>query len=174
MRIGINGSGRMDSIDAVVAGAAQAASDGFATYWLAQIFAVDALTAIAVAGREVPDIEFGTAVVPIQPRHPQVMAAQALTAQSAIGGRLTLGVGLSHQFVVEQLWGLPFDRPVRHMREYLDALGPLLRGENSDVHGDLVTSVGAIGVSDAEAPPVLVHGPEHPSGPHRAHHRDRG
>ena len=103
-----------------------------------------------------PDIEFGTAVVPIQPRHPQALAGQALTAQAATGGRLTLGIGLSHQFVVEHLWGLPFDRPVRHMREYLEALGPLLRGENSDVHGELVTSAGAIGVSDATAPSVLV------------------
>ena len=156
MRIGINGSGRMDSLDAVEAGATQAAADGFATYWLAQIFGVDALTALAVTGRSVPDIELGTAVVPIQPRHPQVIAAQALTTQAATGGRLTLGIGLSHQFVVEQLWGLPFDRPVRHMREYLEALGPLLRGENSDVHGELVTSVGAIGIGHAPAPPVLV------------------
>jgi 5,10-methylenetetrahydromethanopterin reductase len=156
MRIGINGSSGMDSLDATVRGAAQASADGFASFWLAQIFGADALMAIAVAGATVPDIEFGTAVVPIQPRHPQALAAQALTAQAATGGRLALGVGLSHQFVVEALWGLPFDRPVRHMREYLDALGPLLRGENSDVHGELVTSVGAIGVANAPAPPILV------------------
>ncbi|HEY5155418.1 MAG TPA: TIGR03564 family F420-dependent LLM class oxidoreductase [Acidimicrobiales bacterium] len=156
MRIGINGSGHMDALHSTIKGAEQAAADGFATYWLAQIFGVDALTAIAVAAATAPAIEFGTAVIPIQPRHPQALAGQALTAQAATGGRLTLGIGLSHQFVVEHLWGLPFDRPVRHMREYLEALGPLLQGENSDVHGELVTSAGAIGVSDATAPPVLV------------------
>lgn len=156
MRIGINGSGQTSSLATTLTGAARAAADGFSTYWLAQIFGVDALTAIAVAGRETPGIEFGTAVIPIQPRHPQALAGQALTAQAATGGRLALGIGLSHQFVVEHLWGLPFDRPVRHMREYLEALLPLLRGENSDTHGELVTSVGTIGVSDATAPPVLV------------------
>ena len=139
-----------------VKGAEQAAADGFSTYWLAQIFGVDALTAIAVAGATIPDIEFGTAVIPIQPRHPQALASQALTTQAATAGRVALGIGLSHQFVVEYLWGLPFDRPVRHMREYLQALNPLLRGDNSDVHGELLTSVGAIGISDATAPPVLV------------------
>jgi 5,10-methylenetetrahydromethanopterin reductase len=156
MRIGINGSGHMQSLDAVIKGAQAAAGDGFSSYWLAQIFSTDALTAIAVAAGQVDGIEFGTAVVPIQPRHPQAMAAQALTAQAASGNRLTLGIGLSHQFVVEHLWGLPFDRPVRHMREYLEALQPLLRGEAGDNHGEIVTSVGAIDVADATPPSVLV------------------
>ena len=156
MRIGINGSSSMTSVDAIIDGARAAASDGFASYWLAQIFATDALTAIAVAAREVEGIEFGTAVVPIQPRHPQALASQALTAQSASGNRLALGIGLSHQFVVEHLWGLAFDRPVRRMREYLEALVPLLNGEATDLHGDLITSVGTIEVRDARAPQVLV------------------
>ena len=108
---------------------------------------------IAVAAaRRCPSIEFGTAVVPIQPRHPQALAAQALTTQAASGNRTVLGIGLPHQFVVEHLWGLSFDQPVRHMREYLEALQPLLRGEATDAHGELVTSVGTIEVSDAEAP----------------------
>ena len=156
MRIGINGTSRMKSLDAIISGAQAAASDGFSSYWLAQIFNTDALTAIAVAAREVEDIEFGTAVVPIQPRHPQALAAQALTAQAASGNRAVLGIGLSHQFVVEHLWGLPFNRPVRHMREYLEALQPLLRGESGDTHGEIVTSVGAIDIDDAVPPQVLV------------------
>jgi 5,10-methylenetetrahydromethanopterin reductase len=156
MRIGINGTTAMASLDAVVQGARETAADGFATYWLAQIFNADALTAIAVASREVDRIEFGTAVVPIQPRHPQALAGQALTVQAASGNRTVLGIGLSHRFVVEQLWGLPFDRPVRHMREYLEALGPLLRGEAVDRHGELVTSVGSVDVADADPPQVLV------------------
>ena len=126
MRIGINGTGDMASLAGIVEGARAAAADGFSSYWLAQIFNTDALVAIAVAAQQVPDIEFGTAVVPIQPRHPQALAAQALTTQAASGNRTVLGIGLSHQFVVEHLWGLSFDRPVRHMREYLEALQPLL------------------------------------------------
>src|SRR3954471_5997328 len=156
MRIGINGSTQMNSLTAIVEGASHAASDGFSTYWLPQIFNTDALMAIAIASREVDGIEFGTAVVPIQPRHPQSLAGQALTAQAASGNRTVLGIGLSHQFVVEHLWGLPFDRPVRHMREYLEALQPMLHGEASDQHGEIVTSVGPVDVADAEAPQVLV------------------
>jgi 5,10-methylenetetrahydromethanopterin reductase len=156
MKIGINGTSDMGSLDRIVAGATKAASDGFSSYWLAQIFNADALTAITVAAAQVPEIEFGTAVIPIQPRHPQALAAQALTTQAAIGNRLALGIGLSHQFVVEHLWGLPFDKPVRHMREYLEALQPLLHGEAGDQHGELVTSVGTIEVKGADAPSVLV------------------
>ena len=156
MRIGINGSTQMNSLDAITVAARSAATDGFSSFWLAQIFNTDALMAIAVAAQQVADIEFGTAVVPIQPRHPQALASQALTAQAATGNRTVLGIGLSHQFVVEHMWGLPFDKPVRHMREYLEALQPLLRGESSDVHGEIITSVGAIEVADVVAPPVLV------------------
>jgi 5,10-methylenetetrahydromethanopterin reductase len=156
MKIGINGSSQMNSLTAITAGAQAAASDGFSTFWLAQIFNTDALMAIAVAAGKVDGIEFGTAVVPIQPRHPQALASQALTAQAASGNRVVLGVGLSHQFVVEHMWGLPFDKPVRHMREYLEALLPMLRGEASDQHGEIVTSVGAVDVADAAAPQVLV------------------
>ncbi|MGZ4709916.1 MAG: TIGR03564 family F420-dependent LLM class oxidoreductase [Acidimicrobiales bacterium] len=156
MRIGINGTSEMASLDAIVEGARAAAADGFSSYWLAQIFNTDALVAIAVAAGQVPEIEFGTAVVPIQPRHPQALAAQALTTQAASGNRTVLGIGLSHQFVVEHLWGLAFDRPVRHMREYLEALQPLLRGEPTDAHGEIVTSVGTIEVRDAAPPQVLV------------------
>jgi 5,10-methylenetetrahydromethanopterin reductase len=156
MRIGINGSGQMNSLAAITKAARAAADDGFSSFWLAQIFNTDALMAIAVAAQQVEGIEFGTAVVPIQPRHPQALASQALTAQAASGNRTVLGIGLSHQFVVEHLWGLPFDKPVRHMREYLEALQPLLRGEAGDTHGEIVTSVGTVDVADAAAPQVLV------------------
>ena len=82
-----------------------AAEDGFASAWLANIFGVDALTALAVAGSQAPAIELGTAVVPTYPRHPAVLAQQALTAQSALDGRLVLGIGLSHQIVIEHMFG---------------------------------------------------------------------
>src|SRR4051812_646980 len=101
MRIGINGSTQMNSLDAIIEGAGQAASDGFSTYWMAQIFNTDALMALATAGGEVEGIELGPAVVPTQPRPPQSLAGQALPAQAASGNRLVLGIGLSHQFVVE-------------------------------------------------------------------------
>ena len=104
---------------------------------------------------DVPDIRLGTAVVPTYPRHPMALAQQALTVNQVAGGRLDLGIGLSHKPVVEGMWGLPFERPVRHMRDYLEILGPLLRGDAVSHTGELVTGRGALGVR-AEAPPVYV------------------
>jgi F420-dependent oxidoreductase-like protein len=156
MRFGIFGDGDLAGIDTVVAAARAARDDGFAHYWIPQIFGIDALTALAVAGREVPDIELGTAVVPTFPRHPGVLAAQALTVTQTIGPRLNLGIGLSHQFVVEGMWGLSFERPVRHLREYLAVLAPLLRGEPADASGETVSGHLRLGIADAPPPRLLV------------------
>lgn len=134
---------------------AAAADAGFSSYWTPQIFDLDALTALAVISRDVPDIRLGTAVVPTFPRHPMALAQQALTVSQVTGGRLDLGIGLSHKPVVEGMWGLSFDRPVGHMRDYLEVLGPLLHGEAVSHTGELVTGRGALGVR-AEAPPVYV------------------
>src|SRR4051812_50137646 len=119
MRIGLSppipGSG---SVDDVVASARQAADDGFSTYWMAQVFGLDALTALTIVGREVSGIELGTAVIPTYPRHPWGMAQQGLTTQAGIGNRLALRLGLSPQLVIEGMWGLSDAQPVRHLREY--------------------------------------------------------
>jgi F420-dependent oxidoreductase-like protein len=127
------------------------------TAWSSQIFGADALTAFAVAAREVDTIEFGTAVIPIHPRHPQVLAQQALTVQAIAKGRLTLGIGLSHQVVVEGLWGYPFESPAGYMREYLEALVPMLQGESVHVTGGRVHAIttGPVGV-EVTAPPSLM------------------
>jgi len=114
----------------------EAAGDGFSSAWLSNIFGLDALTALAVAGSQVQGIELGTAVVPTYPRHPAVLAQQALTTATAVGGRLTLGIGLSHKIVIEDMYGYSFDRPARHMREYLSVLLPLLDGERVSFDGE--------------------------------------
>ena len=126
------------------------------TFWMGQAFGIDALTSLAVVGREVPAIELATGVVPIQTRHPQALAAQALTTQGAAGGRLTLGIGASHRHTVEDRWGYPFDRPALHLREYLRALTPLLHGEESAVDGKIVKSVGALQTGGVTPPSLLV------------------
>ena len=120
MRIGIfTGDVGTGDVDGYVDAAGTRRDEGFASYWVSQIFSHDALTLLAVIGREVPDIELGTAVVPTYPRHPMVLAGQALTTNAAASGRLVLGIGLSHQIVIEGMWGYSFDKPARHMREYL-------------------------------------------------------
>jgi F420-dependent oxidoreductase-like protein len=133
------------------------ADAGIASATVSQIFGYDALTLLAVVGREVPDIELTASVVPIQPRHPIMLAAQALTVQAATGGRLTLGIGVSHQIVIENMYGYPFDRPARRMREYLTTLVPLLRGEQVAYRGETVTAatLGPLDI-DAPAPTLLV------------------
>src|SRR5580693_2372150 len=105
-----------------------------------QIFGPDALTLLAVAGSQVPGINLGTGVVPVYPRHPMMLAQQALTVQMATGNRLLLGIGLSHQIVVEGVWGMSFDKPASYMKEYLASLMPLLRGETVSSTGERVTT----------------------------------
>jgi F420-dependent oxidoreductase-like protein len=132
------------------------ASSGFDSAWLPNIFGFDALTAIAAVGNRATGIEIGTAVIPTYPRHPMMLASQALTTQAAIGNRLALGIGLSHQVVIEHMFGYSFDKPARHMREYLQALLPLLNGEAVNVQGETLKSVGQVTVAGATRPPVLL------------------
>ena len=115
-----------------------AADDGLDSAWMTNIFGLEALISLAVAGSAVPGIELGTAVIPTYPRHPAVLAQQALTADLALGGRLTLGIGLSHQIVIQDMYGYSFQRPIRHMREYLAVLQPLLAGDNAAFKGETV------------------------------------
>ena len=117
------------------AAAAAIARPGSITPSPSQIFGPDALTLLAVAGSQVPGIGLGTGVVPVYPRHPMMLAQQALTVQAATDNRLLLGIGLSHQVVVEGMWGMSFERPAAYMREYLASLMPLLRGETVHVRG---------------------------------------
>jgi F420-dependent oxidoreductase-like protein len=123
-----------------------------------QIFGPDALTLLAAAGSQVPGIGLGTGVVPVYPRHPMMLAQQALTVQWATANRLLLGIGLSHQVVVENMWGMSFEKPASYMKEYLASLMPLLRGETVSSPGERVTTnaFAPIDVAGATVPPVLV------------------
>ena len=157
MRIGIFGGdtgGR--TIDDVVAEARAAERDGFASFALPQIFGLDAMGVFAIVGREVPRIDLVTGVVPTYSRHPLTMAQQALTVQVASGGRFTLGIGLSHQMVIENMFGLSFDKPLRHMREYLAVLMPLLTDGKADVDGDTISTHAAVDIAGRTEIPVLV------------------
>jgi len=135
----------------------RAAEDGFASVWMSNIFGLEALTALAVAGSQVPGIELGTAVIPTYPRHPAVLAQQALTVALALGpGRLTLGIGLSHQIVIESMYGYSFDKPARHMREYLSVLLPLLDGNPVSVDGSTLSAHIGLSTPRTERVPVVL------------------
>ena len=159
MRIGIMAGatqGPEASLDGMLDKAARVEAQGFAALWMANIFGLDAITTLAIAGQTTRHIELGTAVVPTYPRHPTAIAQQALTAQVACGGRFALGIGLSHKIVIEDMFGFSFEKPARHMREYLEVLGPLLRGEQVSYKGELYRVNAQIAVPGAKAPQILV------------------
>ena len=138
MRIGVmlGADGRRGDLDGIVASAKQVEAAGLDNLWMANIFSFDAIGTLAVVGREVPRIGLGTAVTPTYPRHPTALAQQALTTAAATGNRFTLGIGLSHKVVIENMLGFSYDKPARHMREYLDVLMPLLRGDAVNYDGE--------------------------------------
>jgi F420-dependent oxidoreductase-like protein len=159
MRIGIFsglGIATGGTLDGVVREAQAAEARGFASFWIPNIFGLDAITAAAIAGRETQRIELGTAVVPSYPRHPAAMAQQALTASAASGGRFALGIGLSHKIVIEDMFGMSYAKPVRHMREYLTVLGDLLAGKAAKFEGEEYRANLTLRVPGAERVPVLV------------------
>ena len=143
MKIGINGTGLVQKADVakICSHASQAAADGFASYWLAEhpTGGLDALSVLAAIGQEGTQIEVGTAIVPTFPRHPLVLAGQTATIADHIGTQLTLGIGLSHEPMLAQL-GIGFEKPIRHLREYLSILLPLLREGAVDFEGETLSA----------------------------------
>ncbi len=164
VRIGLNYGGvasmeaQIKSVDEQVQRAVDAEKDGFDSIWYAQIFGADALTVIALAGARTKRIEMGTGVVPTYPRHPFVMAQQALTVNAAAGGRLSLGIGLSHQPVIEGMWGLSYEKPARHMREYLSVLRPLVEEGKVAFNGEVYRVTAGLQVPGAQPFPILIAG----------------
>lgn len=156
MRIGA-GLDTAGTVDEVLERARSLAAAGYQSLSCSQIFGYDAMTLLALVGSQVSDVELMTAVVPTYPRHPIVMTAQALTVQAATANRFTLGIGLSHQVVIEGMYGQSFERPARHMRDYLSALMPLLRGEAVSYSGPTLRAATMAPLDvKAPAPPVLV------------------
>jgi len=158
MRIGLmtGATGPDGTLDGIIAGALDAERRGFHSLWMANIFGLDAITTQALIGRETKRIELGTAVVPTYPRHPVAIAQQTLTTQAASGGRFVLGIGLSHKIVIENMFGFSYAKPAYHMREYLEVLTPLLRGEPAKFEGDQYRVTAGLQVTGAAPVPLLI------------------
>jgi F420-dependent oxidoreductase-like protein len=126
--------------------------------WIPQVPGyLDALTVIAIAGRVTQEIELGTAVVPVQTRHPIPMAQQALTTQAACGGRLTLGLGPSHHWIIRDQLGLPYERPASLMRDYLAVLNVAFAGPSPvELENDTYHVHSPMDVADPVPMPVLI------------------
>jgi len=160
MRLGLN-IGASDGPDGTITGLIKLAQDaeakGFDNIWMANIFGLDAISTLGMIGLATSKIGLGTAVTPTYPRHPTAIAQQALTSGAASGGRFSLGIGLSHQVVIETMLGFSYKKPAKHMREYLSILGPLLKGETVSFKGEQynINNI-RLQVPEAKAVPLLV------------------
>ncbi len=162
MRIGVMiGPEKGDAarkLDRMLADIEWAESAGLDTAWIPQIPTdFDAMITVALMGLKTSRIELGTAVVPLQAQHPIALARQALSAQAAAGGRLALGVGPSHHWIVRDMLGLPYDKPAAYTRDYLDVLNPALRGPGSvEVENETFTVRNPLDLGPVAPIPVLV------------------
>ena len=142
----------------LIADAEAAEEAGFTSIWVPQIPGdFDALTAITLMGHATERIELGTAVLPIQTRHPIAMAQEVLSVQAVCEGRFTLGLGTSHDWVIEDQLGLRYERPACLMRNYLEVLNAALRGPGSvDVENDQYRVHSPMDVTDLSPNRVLL------------------
>jgi F420-dependent oxidoreductase-like protein len=145
-------------IERLRADAQWAESAGLASIWIPQIpDEFDALTAVALVGAGTSRIEIGTAVVPVQTRHPIALAQQALSVQAVCSGRLSLGLGVSHHWIVDEMLGMPYERLALTMQSYLDVLDQALRGPGPiDVENELFSIHNPLDITDVAPTPVLV------------------
>ena len=145
-------------VDRMRADARWAEETGLSTVWIPQIpDEFDARTAATLVGAETNRIEIGTAVVPVQPRHPIALAQQALSVQTVCGGRLSLGLGVSHHWIIDEMLGLPYERPAATMRAHLDVLDRALGGPGTvDVENDLFRVHNPLDITDVAPTPVLI------------------
>ena len=141
MRIGLfPGSvpGQLLDLESTIAQGISAESDGFDSFWVPHLShqGFDGLTILGLIGSQTHKIELGTAVVPTYPRHPTALAQQAMTIQVVTSGRLSLGIGPSHQRNVEDAWGLSYSKPAQHVRDYLSVIKPLVNNGSVSFSGD--------------------------------------
>ncbi|MFC8824051.1 TIGR03564 family F420-dependent LLM class oxidoreductase [Streptomyces sp. NPDC057137] len=138
--VALNATDSDNQIDATVRLAEEAAAAGLRSAWFGQTFGADSPQLAAIVGREVPALQVGTSAIPVFGRHPLTVASQALTAQAATQGRYHLGVALGAKFLVEGGFGVPFERPVARLREFLTVLRQLTETGAADFEGELLTT----------------------------------
>ncbi|MFF3215681.1 LLM class F420-dependent oxidoreductase [Streptomyces sp. NPDC002886] len=161
MTVGVtlHATGPGNQIDATVRLAEQAARAGLRSAWFGQTFGADSPQLAAIVGREVPGLQVGTSAIPVFGRHPLIVSSQAQTAQAATHGRYHLGLALGTKLLTEAGFGIPFERPIARLREFLAALRQLTETGTADFHGELLTATTPIPgrVPGAEPPvPLLV------------------
>ncbi|MFF9351946.1 LLM class F420-dependent oxidoreductase [Streptomyces sp. NPDC014734] len=138
--VALNATDADNQIDATVRLAGEAAAAGLRSAWFGQTFGADSPQLAAIVGREVPDLQVGTSAIPVFGRHPLLVSSQAQTAQAATHGRYHLGLALGTRLLTEAGFGIPFERPVARLREFLVALRQLTETGSADFHGEMLTA----------------------------------
>lgn len=159
MGVALNAADADNQVDATVRLAREASAAGLRSAWFGQTFGADSPQLAAIVGREVPGLHVGTSAIPIFGRHPLPVSSQARTAQAATHGRYHLGLALGTKLLTEAGFGLPFERPIARLREFLTALRQLTDTGTADFHGELLTATTPIpaGVPGSEpGVPLLV------------------
>jgi F420-dependent oxidoreductase-like protein len=156
VRWGLAGGIAIASIAEAKEIARYAETAGFDGLWISHSNAVDPMVALACVADDAPALaEFGTSVTPIYGRHPIGVAQLARTAQSALDGRFTLGIGASSKGAVASSMGLPWERPLGFTRQFIDGLQPLLSGKVADAEGDQLITRAELAI-DASDTPILL------------------
>jgi F420-dependent oxidoreductase-like protein len=156
MRIGVMIDEQSLTLSEIIEIAHAATGAGLSSLWMGHHYGWDPLVTLAAISGGVPGARLGSAIVPIYPQHPIALASQALSLQAVTGNQFTLGVGSGHREIIEDRFGYSYDHPARHLREYLTALAPLLRGEAVSYRGQTVSAEGAVFVGEALPPQLLV------------------
>ncbi|MFE5852940.1 TIGR03564 family F420-dependent LLM class oxidoreductase [Streptomyces sp. NPDC056500] len=138
--VALNAIDSDNQVDATVRLAAEAETAGLRSAWFGQGFGIDSPQLAAIVGREVPGLQVGTAAIPVFGRHPLVVSSQALTAQAATHGRYHLGLALGTRLLTEDGMGIPFERPIARLREFLVVLRQLIETGTSDFRGELISA----------------------------------
>lgn len=138
--VALNATDANNQIDASVRLAHEAAAAGLRSAWFGQTFGADSPQLAAVVGREVPGLHVGTSAIPVFGRHPLLVSSQAQTAQAATHGRYHLGLALGTKLLTEAGFGIPYERPIARLREFLTALRQLTETGTADFHGELLTA----------------------------------
>jgi F420-dependent oxidoreductase-like protein len=149
---------RRDKVARLLEDTEAAEAAGFTSLWVPQVpNDFDGLTAVALMGQVTSTIELGTAVMPIQTRHPIAMAQQSLANQAVCAGRFTLGLGPSHHWIVSDMLGLPYERPAALVRSYLEVLDVAFAGPGSvDVENDDFRVHNELDITDITPTPILL------------------
>jgi len=156
VRWGLAGGIALSSIDEVRDVTRFAVEAGFDSLWISHANAVDPIVALAATADDSAGLsEVGTSVVPLYGRHPIGLAQLTRTAQSALGGRFTLGIGAASRGAVATSMGLAWDRPLGYTREFIDGLQPLLAGQVADVDGEQVTTHAELNITAPDTPILL-------------------